>query len=106
MSAADTPAAPQFRIAPYVWLPNVDGIVGPGGPALISNQVLLSPLLVSVGQGSLLVAVDRDGRVTQWNNQTEQTTGLGFEEVRGRRVVALTLMSRATGDPAESEVAS
>lgn len=31
----------------------------PGGPALVSNQVLLSPLLISVGEGSLLVAVDR-----------------------------------------------
>jgi len=31
----------------------------PGGPALISNQVLLSPLLISVGEGSLLVSVDR-----------------------------------------------
>lgn len=33
--------------------------LAPGGPALISNQVLQSPLLISVGQGSLLVAVDR-----------------------------------------------
>lgn len=29
---------------------------------------------------SILVAVDRDGNVTQWNNQTEQITGLSFEE--------------------------
>lgn len=33
--------------------------LGPGGPALISNQVLQAPLLISVGQGSLLVSVDR-----------------------------------------------
>jgi PAS domain S-box-containing protein len=31
---------------------------------------------------SVLVAVDKDGRVTQWNNQTEQATGLRFEEAR------------------------
>ena len=32
----------------------------PGGQAAISNQVTLSPLLISVGKGSLLVAVDRE----------------------------------------------
>ena len=31
---------------------------------------------------SLLVAVDRDGKVTQWNHQTEQTTGLSFDMAR------------------------
>ena len=31
---------------------------------------------------SMLVAVDSDGKVTQWNHQTEQTTGLSFEEAR------------------------
>ena len=28
---------------------------------------------------SILVAVDRDGNVTQWNSQTEQATGVSFE---------------------------
>ena len=32
----------------------------PGGPATISNRVTMSPLLISVGDGSLLVAVDRE----------------------------------------------
>lgn len=32
----------------------------PGGPAAISNRVAVSPLLISVGRGSLLVAVDRE----------------------------------------------
>ncbi len=32
----------------------------PGGPATISNRVTMSPLLISVGEGSLLVAVDRE----------------------------------------------
>ncbi len=31
-----------------------------GGPATVSNTVAVSPLLISVGQGSLLVSVDRD----------------------------------------------
>ena len=34
--------------------------VFPGGPAAISNRVAVSPLLISVGKGSLLVAVDRE----------------------------------------------
>ncbi len=34
--------------------------VVPGGPAAISNRVAVSPLLISVGEGSLLVAVDRE----------------------------------------------
>jgi PAS domain S-box-containing protein len=33
---------------------------------------------------SVLVAVDGDGKVTQWNSQTEKTTGLSFEEARDR----------------------
>jgi thiamine pyrophosphokinase len=32
----------------------------PGGPATISNRVLASPLLISTGEGSLLVSVDRE----------------------------------------------
>ncbi|MCK9995777.1 MAG: thiamine diphosphokinase [Candidatus Krumholzibacteria bacterium] len=32
----------------------------PGGPATISNRVTMSPLLISVGTGALLVAVDRE----------------------------------------------
>jgi len=32
----------------------------PGGPATISNRVTMSPLLISVGSGSLLVAVYRE----------------------------------------------
>ena len=32
----------------------------PGGPATISNRVTMSPLLITVGEGSLLVAVDRE----------------------------------------------
>jgi thiamine pyrophosphokinase len=33
-----------------------------GGPATISNRVLTSPLRITLGEGSLLVAVDRGGR--------------------------------------------
>jgi len=29
---------------------------------------------------SILVAVDRDGNITQWNNRTEQITGVSFED--------------------------
>jgi len=32
----------------------------PGGFAAISNQVDLSPLLITIGEGSVLVAVDRE----------------------------------------------
>lgn len=39
--------------------PLLGDLLEPGGPALISNQVLISPLLISVGEGSMLVAVDR-----------------------------------------------
>ncbi len=39
--------------------PLLGDLLEPGGPALISNQVFVSPLLISVGKGSLLVAVDR-----------------------------------------------
>ncbi len=31
---------------------------------------------------SMLVAVDREGRVTQWNRQTEQVTGLNFKDAQ------------------------
>lgn len=33
---------------------------------------------------SVLVGVDRDGRVTQWNRQAQQTTGLSLEKVRAQ----------------------
>ena len=33
---------------------------------------------------SILVAVDREGRVTQWNRQAQQATGLTFEDARAR----------------------
>ena len=33
---------------------------------------------------SILIAVDRDGNVTQWNNRTEQTTGLRFSDAHSR----------------------
>ncbi len=33
---------------------------------------------------SILVAVDRDGNVTQWNSQTERATGTSFEKARGQ----------------------
>ncbi len=36
--------------------------VEPGGSATISNRVTMSPLLISVGSGSLLVAVDRENK--------------------------------------------
>ncbi len=32
----------------------------PGGQATIGNRVSMSPLLLSVGEGSLLVSVDRE----------------------------------------------
>jgi thiamine pyrophosphokinase len=34
--------------------------LAPGGFAAISNRVDLSPLLISIGEGSVLVAVDRE----------------------------------------------
>lgn len=34
--------------------------LAPGGPAAVSNRVAVSPLLISVGQGAVLVAVDRE----------------------------------------------
>ncbi len=40
--------------------PLLGDVLEPGGPALVSNQIFLTPLLISVGEGSLLVAVDRD----------------------------------------------
>ncbi|WP_320043263.1 PocR ligand-binding domain-containing protein [uncultured Desulfobacter sp.] len=33
---------------------------------------------------SMLVAVDKEGRVTQWNRQTEQVTGLKFKEAQAQ----------------------
>ncbi|MGD9161783.1 MAG: PAS domain S-box protein, partial [Desulfobacteraceae bacterium] len=36
---------------------------------------------------SILVAVDKDGKVTQWNNQSERITGLSFEDVRAQPLV-------------------
>ncbi|WP_020587989.1 PAS domain S-box protein [Desulfobacter curvatus] len=33
---------------------------------------------------SILVAVDRDGKITQWNNRTEQITGVAFEDAYAR----------------------
>ncbi len=42
--------------------PLLGDVLEPGGPALISNQVFVSPLLISVGEGSLLLAVDRQIR--------------------------------------------
>jgi len=38
--------------------PLLNDVVKPGGPALISNQVIQSPLLITVTGGSLLVTVD------------------------------------------------
>ncbi|PID80827.1 hypothetical protein CSB20_05485 [bacterium DOLZORAL124_64_63] len=54
--------ADRLRICvagPNARFPLLGDRLGPGGPALISNQVLQAPLLISVGQGSLLVSVDR-----------------------------------------------
>ncbi len=39
--------------------PLLGDTIEPGGPALISNLVFVSPLLISIKEGSLLVAVDR-----------------------------------------------
>ncbi|WP_022667009.1 PAS domain S-box protein [Desulfospira joergensenii] len=36
---------------------------------------------------SVLVAVNQEGRVTQWNNRTEQTTGLSFEQALDQPLV-------------------
>lgn len=33
---------------------------------------------------SIIVAVDEEGKVTLWNNQTEKTTGIRFEEARSQ----------------------
>ena len=45
---------------------------------------------------SVLVAVDAEGNVTQWNNQAELATGLGFEEVRSRTLISV--MPRLAGE--------
>jgi len=66
----DLPGGSRFSLLPMMGpvsgvtiegarFPLLGDEVGPGGPALISNQVFVSPLLISVGEGSLLVAVDR-----------------------------------------------
>ncbi len=67
----ELPAGSRFSILPMMG--NVSGVTLEGarypllgdtlefgGPALISNEVFVSPLLMSVGKGALLVAVDRD----------------------------------------------
>jgi thiamine pyrophosphokinase len=64
------PAGARFSLLPIMGpvpgvtlegarFPLLGDLLEPGGPALISNQVLISPLLISVGEGSLLLAVDR-----------------------------------------------
>ena len=45
---------------------------------------------------SIIVAVDSEGQVTQWNHQTEQTTGLSFEEAR--RQPLTKVFPRLTGE--------
>lgn len=66
----ELPVGTQFSLMPIMGkvsgvtlegarYPLLGDLLEPGGPALISNQVLLSPLLISVGEGSLLVGVDR-----------------------------------------------
>lgn len=40
--------------------PLLNETIGPGGPTAISNHVTMSPLLLSVGSGSLLVLIDRE----------------------------------------------
>jgi thiamine pyrophosphokinase len=40
--------------------PLLSGVVEAGGPATISNEVAQAPLLIAVGEGSLLVSVDRE----------------------------------------------
>ncbi len=39
-----------------------NAMIRAGGPATISNRVLTSPLRITLGEGSLLVTVDRGGR--------------------------------------------
>nr|WP_320190651.1 PAS domain S-box protein [uncultured Desulfobacter sp.] len=38
---------------------------------------------------SMLVAVDKEGRVTQWNHQTEQVTGLKFKEAQAQSLATV-----------------
>ena len=40
--------------------PLLGDTLGPQGPSAVSNRVAVSPLLVSIGEGSLLVSVDRE----------------------------------------------
>lgn len=66
----DLPTGSRFSLLPMMGAvsgvtlegaryPLLGDALDPSGPALISNQVFVSPLLISVGTGSLLVAVDR-----------------------------------------------
>lgn len=66
----DLPSGSRFSLLPIMGkvtgvtiegarFPLLGDLLEPGGPALISNQVFVSPLLISVGEGSMLVAVDR-----------------------------------------------
>ena len=66
----ELPGGSQFSLLPMLGpvsgvtlegarFPLLGDTLEPGGPALISNQVFVSPLLISVGEGSMLVAVDR-----------------------------------------------
>ncbi len=52
---------------------------------------------------SILIAVDRDGNITQWNNRTEQTTGLRFEEARSQPLVRV--FPRLSGEMARIKTA-
>ena len=42
------------------YYPLLDETLTVGGPALLSNEVTMSPLLISVGKGSMLVSVERE----------------------------------------------
>ena len=55
--ACGTVTGVTFEGAMY---PLLGETIEPGGPAMISNRVTMSPLLVSVGTGSLLLSVHRE----------------------------------------------